>query len=590
MDRTQSPVKNLSAAPGSANVCGNGRVCYDLWDSFLPDCIVTPPFFRILHGIAFLTLLLATAVHAQQPAIEKPALERPLGPVAEQIREQVEHWRSAHADGDVARTPGIAVADFYEQTRFSPAWTNPENVDQLLAALRSVADDGLDPEDYALGELQRRRAVLDDPQATSHQRAQFDLLATDACLTALLHLYRGKVDPATLDTHWNFELPRLDHAQGLQRVHDALVQDTLADLFARARPQNPLYGQLRTALAELREVATQGGWPLLAEGPTLKPGSHDPRVPVLRQRLHEAGYLAGEDEDDLFDPVLETALKEFQRDHYLVVDGYLGKATVAVMNVPVTMRIEQLRANLERARWLLHQLQGEFVVVDIAGYQISYHKDGKPVWHSRVQVGKPYRRTPVFKSEITYLTFNPTWTVPPTILKNDTLPKIRRNPGYLAASRIRVLDTQGHELSPASVNWANPRGIVLRQDPGPGNSLGRLVIRFPNDYLVYLHDTPHQHLFESEQRTFSSGCIRVESPRELAELLLDDPVHWNRAEIDRAIDTMKTQTVMLREPVPVLLAYWTVDLREDGRVGFRPDIYQRDPPLIAALARPRTLP
>ena len=536
---------------------------------------------RVVHAIALLGLL-GAAVHAQQPAAEQP-----LSPVAEQIRDRVEQWRGAHADADA---PGQAVADFYEQNRFAPAWGRPGDLDQLLAALRDVVGDGLDPEDYGLGELQRRRVVLDDPQATPQQRAQFDLLATDACLAALMHLYRGKVDPATLDTHWNFDPRQIDQAQGLKAVRDALAQGAIGTLFARARPQNPLYGQLRTALAKLREVAAQGGWPPLADGPTLKPGSRDPRVPALRQRLQRVGHAVGDAADDLYDPALEAALKQFQREQYLAADGHLGKATLAALNVPVAARIEQLRANLERARWLLHQLQGEFVVVDIAGYQVAYYRDGKPVWRSRVQVGKPYRSTPVFKSKITYLTLNPTWTVPPTILKNDILPKVRKNPGYLAANRIRVLDGQGRELSPASVNWANPRGIVLRQDAGPGNSLGRLVIRFPNDYAVYLHDTPHQELFANEQRANSSGCIRVERPRELAELLLDDPARWNRAGIDRAIDTLKTQTVMLRQPVPLLLAYWTVDLREDGRVGFRPDVYQRDPPLLAALGRPRVSP
>jgi L,D-transpeptidase YcbB len=540
---------------------------------------------RVVHAIALLGLLLGTAVHAQQPAVEQP-----LAPVAEQIRERVEQWRGAHADVDAARVPGHAVADFYEQNRFAPAWVRSGDLDQLLAALRDVAGDGLDPEDYGLSELQRGRAVLDDPQATPQQRAQFDLLATDACLAALMHLYRGKVDPATLDTHWNFDPRQIDQAQGLKAVRDALAQGAIGSLFARARPQNPLYGQLRTALAKLREVAAQGGWPPVADGSTLKPGSHDPRVPVLRQRLQLAGHAVGDAADDLYGPALEAALKQFQREQYLAADGHLGKATLAALNVPVAARIKQLRANLERARWLMHQLQGEFVVVDIAGYQVAYYKDGKPVWRSRVQVGKPYRSTPVFKSKITYLTLNPTWTVPPTILKNDILPKLRKNPGYLAANRIRVLDGQGRTLSPASVDWANPRGIVLRQDAGPGNSLGRLVIRFPNDYAVYLHDTPHQELFANEQRANSSGCIRVERPRELAELLLDDPARWNRAGIDRAIDTLKTQTVMLRKPVPLLLAYWTVDLREDGRVGFRPDIYQRDPPLLAALARPRVSP
>jgi murein L,D-transpeptidase YcbB/YkuD len=529
-----------------------------------------------------LGLLLGTAAHAQQPASEQP-----LGPVAEQIRERVEQWRGAHADADVAATPGDAVAMFYEQNRFAPAWTRPGNLDQLLAALRGVAGDGLDPQDYGLSELQRLRAVLDGPQATPAQRAQFELLATDAYLTALMHLYRGKVDPATLDTHWNFDPRQIDPAQGLKAVREALAQGAIGELFARARPQHPLYGQLRTALAKLRGLAAQGGWPPLADGPTLKPGSRDARVPALRQRLRLAGYPAGDAADDLYDPALEAALKQFQREQYLDADGHLGKATLAALNVPVAPRIDQLRVNMERARWLLHQLQGEFVVVDIAGYQVAYYKDGKPVWRSRVQVGKPYRSTPVFKSKITYLTLNPTWTVPPTILKNDILPKVRKDRGYLAANRIRVLDGQGRELSPSSVDWANPRGIVLRQDAGPGNSLGRLVIRFPNDYAVYLHDTPHQELFANEQRANSSGCIRVERPRELAELLLDDPARWNRAGIDRAIDTLKTQTVMLREPVPLLLAYWTVDLREDGRVGFRPDVYGRDPPLLAALERPR---
>ncbi|EIM01692.1 hypothetical protein UUC_10864 [Rhodanobacter denitrificans] len=535
--------------------------------------------------LAVLALLLGTALHAQQAAVEQP-----LGPVAEQIRERIEQWRAAHADGAATLAPSDAVAAFYEQNRFAPAWTQAGNLDQLLAALRDMAGDGLDPEDYALTELQRRRTVLADPQATAQQRAQFDLLATDACFAALLHLYRGKVDPATLDTHWNFDPRQLDQARGLQAVHEALAQGTIGALFARARPQHPQYGQLRTALAKLREVAAQGGWPLIADGTTLKPGSRDARVPALRRRLQRVGHAVGDGVDDRYDPALEAALKQFQREQYLAADGHLGKATLAALNVPVAARIEQLRANLERARWLLHQLQGRFVVVDIAGYQVTYYRDGKPVWSSRVQVGKPYRSTPVFKSAITYLTLNPTWTVPPTILKNDILPKLRKNPGYLAANRLRVLDSQGRELAPSSVNWASPRGVVLRQDAGPGNSLGRLVIRFPNDYAVYMHDTPHQELFANQQRTYSSGCIRVERPRELAELLLDDPVQWNRAGIDRAIDTLQTQTVMLPKPVPLLLAYWTVDLREDGRVGFRPDVYRRDLPLLAALARPRVSP
>ncbi|KRF01859.1 peptidoglycan-binding protein [Frateuria sp. Soil773] len=538
-----------------------------------------------------LMLALSVPLHAQsalpQPA-PAPAATVALSPEAELIRERVEQLRSAPPDG--VSVLENAQADFYQQDGFAPAWTQPRDVDQLLAALRGMDADGLNPQDYAVAELEQRRAVLADPRATPLQRAQFDLLATQSCLTALMHLYRGKVDPSTLDPHWNFDPRQLDPAQGLQALRDALAQGQIAALFDRARPQNPLYGELRTMLAKLRVLAAQGGWPQVPEGPTLKPGTSDPRVPALRQRLVLGGYLAadaGAGAGEFYDPALEAALKQFQQEQYLTADGHLGAATLAALNVPVEARIDQLRVNLERARWLLHQLQGEFVVVDIAGYRIAYYRDGKPVWRSRVQVGKPYRSTPVFKSQITYLTLNPTWTVPPTILKNDILPKVRRNPGYLAANRIRVLDTQGNPRSPASVDWNRPRGIVLRQDAGPGNSLGRVVIRFPNDYAIYLHDTPHQELFAREQRANSSGCIRVERPRELVELLLDDPARWDRAAIDRAIDTDKTRTVMLPRPVPVLLAYWTVDLREDGRLGFRPDIYGRDAPVLRALDRPR---
>lgn len=561
----------------------------------MQDRAVPPSRYRLFRFVALLMLALGTALHAQ------PAVMQPLDPVAEQIRERVEQWRAALADA--SDVPGNAAVNFYEQNQFAPAWTRPADVDQLLAALRDMATDGLNPQDYALAELEQRRAVLTDPQATPLQRAQFDLLATDSCLAALIHLYRGKADPATLDTHWNFDPRQFDQTQALQAVRDALAQGRVATLFERARPQYPQYGKLRAALTQLREVAAQGGWPTVGEGPTLKPGMRDPRVRALRERLVSGGYLATDAyvsadtgasisgaADPLYDATLEDALKQFQQAQYLVADGSLGKATLAALNVPVGARIEQLRANLERARWLLHQLQGDFVVVDIAGYSVAYYKDGKPIWRSRVQVGKPYRSTPVFKSQITYLTLNPTWTVPPTILKNDILPKIRKDRGYLAANRIRVLDSQGKPLSSASVNWNNPRGIVLRQDAGPGNSLGRLVIRFPNDYAVYLHDTPHQELFAQEQRANSSGCIRVERPRELAELLLADPAAWDRAGIDRAIDTEKTQTVMLRKPVPLLLAYWTVDLRDGGQVGFRPDVYQRDTALLAALDRPRVSP
>jgi murein L,D-transpeptidase YcbB/YkuD len=485
---------------------------------------------------------------------------------------------------------GKALADFYMQRRYTPAWSDEANVRQLLAGLASVEADGLLPEDYHLAELKALADAPDRANGSPQQKAEFEIAATGAYVTALVQLARGKVDPVRLDPTWNFDAAAIDPQQGMSMLQTSIDERSVDQAFAMARPQNPLYAKLRDALAQLRVTAAQGGWPVVPDGPTLKPGMKDARVETLRARMVAGGYLDPTlAHGHHFDNPLADAVKRFQADQYLDADGSVGAGTLAALNVPVKDRIGQVRANLERARWLLHSLQGTFVVVDVAGYKITFYRDGNPVWKSRVQVGKPYRSTPIFRSQITYVTFNPTWTVPPTILKNDMLPKVRSNPAYLANNRIRVLDSSGNTVSPASVDWKNPRGITLRQDAGPGNSLGQVVIRFPNSFAVYLHDTPHQELFAKAKRDTSSGCIRVEHPLELVELLFNDPEKFSRQAIDERLASKKTQNVTLPSAVPVLLAYWTVDIADDGKLSYKPDVYDRDGPLLVALDKPQPL-
>lgn len=287
--------------------------------------------------------------------------------------------------------------------------------------------------------------------------------------------------------------------------------------------------------------------------------------------------------DEVFDEYLVEAVKQFQAEQYLEVDGAIGPATRAALNVSVQARIDQIRVNLDRARWLLHNIPPEMLLVDIAGFKVTYFKANQPIWRSRVQVGMAYRTTPIFKSEVNYITLNPTWTVPPTILRKDVLPKVREDVNYLRERNIRVLDSSGQEVDPASVDWYKPGNVTLRQDAGDDGALGKAVIRFPNTHAVYLHDTPYQKLFNKSQRAFSSGCIRVERALELVELLLAETPGWDSAAINKALATGKTRNVTLAKRVPILLAYWTVDAIDETSIAFKPDIYVRDAKVLAAL-------
>jgi murein L,D-transpeptidase YcbB/YkuD len=217
-------------------------------------------------------------------------------------------------------------------------------------------------------------------------------------------------------------------------------------------------------------------------------------------------------------------------------------------------------------------------------------RDGQRLFRGRAQVGRPYRSTPVFSDTITYIEFNPTWTVPPTIFKNDVLPAIKRDPDYLAKRDMQVLTMDGREVDPATVDWElYPRQgfpYMIRQRPGPANALGRLKIMFPNEHMVYLHDTPSRDLFNRSERTFSSGCIRVENAEQLAVLVLDDPVKWDLAAVNAVIVGKQTRRVSLREPLPIYLVYWTVQVRDDGVVEFKRDPYGRDTRMLEVLDEP----
>lgn len=269
----------------------------------------------------------------------------------------------------------------------------------------------------------------------------------------------------------------------------------------------------------------------------------------------------------------------------------MGPATLAALNVPLEARLRQLRVNLDRARNLLHEIRKEdVVVIDIAGFELRYLRDRERILTSRVQVGRTYRQTPEFISRITEIVLNPSWTVPPTILAEDILPELRRDPGKLAELGLVVVDREGRLVDASAINWSRHRAdqlpYVLQQPPGPRNALGRVKFVFPNPHLVYLHQTPATALFEREQRAFSSGCIRVELPFELAERLLADPGQNAAALQALAEATEGSLSLPLPHPVRLILAYWTVDEDPGGVLVFKPDVYGRDEGVWRALSAP----
>ena len=475
--------------------------------------------------------------------------------------------------------------NFYAHTDFVPAWTNQAAVRELAAAIDQAWREGMNGEDY---HQQQVRGLLAGTLAL--KASERDLLLTDSLVRLTYHYALGKVDPADYIGSWNLDRD-LPQVKPVAWLGDVVANGGIAAGLDVLKPANPMYQYLVQALAEYRLIAANGGWGAIAEGPTLRLGDRGSRVAQIRLRLAAEGDSGADAavDPDYFDAGLEQSVTRFQRRYRLDTDGIAGRQTLAAMNVPVTRRIGQIRVNLERAR-VLRDIPPTAVVVDIAGFEVSLFRDGQRLLQSRAQVGRPYRSTPVFRDEITYIEFNPTWTVPPTILRKDVLPAIREDPNYLKQRNMQVLTMEGTEVDPATVDWqlypqqAFP--YMIRQQPGPANALGRLKVMFPNEHMVYLHDTPSKELFRRSERTFSSGCIRVEEIRQLAVLLLDDPQQWNLATIDAILDSRETRRVSLARPVPIYLAYWTVQVQKDGEVQFKHDPYDRDAIILKVLDQP----
>ncbi|MCB2146013.1 MAG: L,D-transpeptidase family protein [Deltaproteobacteria bacterium] len=494
----------------------------------------------------------------------------------------------------------------YRDKEHLPLWIDAtlhlEKAEALADAISRAGEDGLAPFDYHLEAIRNLLAEICEQSSAAGPTsvspdvwADLDLILTDAFLLYGSHLAAGRVNPETLHTDWKINPGAVDLLASLDRATS--TGDIDAEL-EKLRPAHSGYRNLRNALAQLRSLAAARGWPVMDDSQTLRPGDTGSAVVGLRRRLAVTGDLGptSPDEDPLyFDAALASAVKRFQQRNGLNADGIVGRDTIGMLNVPVDQRIRQVELNLERWRWLPHDLGARYILVNTADFTLKTVENGQVGLQMRVVVGRPARRSPVFSANMTYLVVNPYWNVPTIIAIEDILPELQKDVAYLAQRGIRVFrnwEVDAPEVDPAAVDWrayhANRFPFRLRQDPGPYNALGHLKFMFPNQFAVYLHDTPNRSLFKRIQRDFSSGCIRVEAPVALANFALAGDERWTPNALTDAIETGNTRTILLKHPVPVHLLYMTAWADETGEIQFRSDIYDRDRDLLKALNQRRT--
>ena len=529
----------------------------------------------------FIVILSSTIIHAQEKTTEEVLASKVV----------FGDGQNAVAVNGIELFSQVELPKFYANRDFEPAWTHSKNKKDLIESIEASYDEGLSPDDYHLKMIKSLTEKEKKEKLTADEKADLDLLMTDALILYTSHLSEGKLEQSELRKSWDVE-----RNEGPPNP-DSLLTATLYNkrikvVLEEFKPNHYMYKLMKFHLKKLRTEAAQGGWPEVSEGETLKPGDTAARVVALRNYLKAVGDLKdyAVDNQEVFDSILEVAVKDFQLRHKLTTDGIIGKGTIEQMRVPIEDRIDMIILNLERTRWIFQNPDDDFLLVNIAGFHVKRITDRKEVFDSRVIVGKYHKESPVFKGVMKYIVMNPTWTLPYSISTHETLPRLKKDPGYLAAKHMEVMDRDGNILDPSTIDWSQySRGnfpFIIRQKAGPWNALGEVKFMFPNKYAVYLHDTPSRGLFNQQDRAFSHGCIRTEDKWGLMMSLMNDPAVWNMDKINKILKSGKTTTITLPKPVNIYLIYLTAAVDQSNKLMFMRDVYKRDKEVISALNEP----
>jgi murein L,D-transpeptidase YcbB/YkuD len=495
------------------------------------------------------------------------------------------------------------VKRIYQQREYRALWTSggkpTGRARELVDALCHAEREGLNPAQYGLDDLRRQlQRIRGEKERAPAEIAELELRLTGMFTEYGGDLLAGRLDPAAVDSGWYI------------RARRSSVDSTLAaaaggrdfgDMVAPLVPRQPEYRELLQALGRYRQLLAAGGWAKVPGGGPLRPGSSGPRVAALRDRLAAMGDLESAAGEPAYDREVARAVSRYQVRHGLEANGVVGPATFAALDVPLERRIRQIELNLERYRWLPAEFGARYILVNIPDYRLYAFDGGKQVLEQRVIVGGEYENaTPVFMDSMTYVVFNPDWDVPKRILVDEMMPHLRDDPAYLARNGYEVVDRKGDSVLDATkIDWGDvdtaQMPFRVRQLPGLRNPLGRVKFMFPNQFSIYLHDTPSQELFDRSKRTLSHGCVRVENPLRLASFVLAGQRDWGEDEIRAAMQPpkpapgdsaaiTKEKVVKLERPVPVYLLYLTAYVR-DGVLQFRDDPYDRDGRAMARLGK-----
>lgn len=542
---------------------------------------------RSRPGLFAIALLLAASM--------RPCLAQPAGSPQPSLRTIV--------IDRTADTPEITAGlkRFYELRAFEPAWFSggiPSAAAQpFVQVLHAAQSHGLDEDRYGASWIEERLRAARQRASLQGDAAQTDVAMTAALLRLLADLHFGAVGAHAT----GLELVRPgDRPDFARLLSDAVSTGRIESLPVQVAPRLPMYARLREVLSRYRVLARVADHQALPQVARLKPGEPYEALPGLQRRLVALGDLApGVPVPGIYDGEIVQAVRRFQARHGLDADGIIGKATFTALNTPIAQRVRQIEIALERLRWLPPPRAGKLIAVNIPEFRLRAMRvgDGGIATELRMNVivGKALdTRTPVLLEDLRRIEFRPYWNVPPSIARKEIVPRLRRDPDYLAREAMEFVGTRRAGAPGTDVSEANLEAVLrgelrIRQRPGPRNALGAIKFVFPNNANIYLHHTPSRALFARGRRDFSHGCIRVEDPVALAKFVLEEDSGWSETRIVEAMSEQATpKTVRIRSPIPVLVFYSTAIVEEDGSVLFLPDLYGHDAVLDRLLRQPRS--